>query len=43
MKQDLNNKNIDKNFKLMVLSAIVLVVLFSYTIYKSSTNIQGVR
>ena len=34
MKQDLNNKNIDKNFKLMVLSAIVLVVLFSYTIYK---------
>ena len=42
MKQDLNNKNIDKNFKLMVLSAIVLVVLFSYTIYKSSTNIQGV-
>ena len=42
MKQDLNNRNIDKNFKLMVLSAIVLVVLFSYTIYKSSTNIQGV-
>ena len=42
MKQDLNNKNIDTNFKLMVLSAIVLVVLFSYTIYKSSTNIQGV-
>ncbi|MCT7533042.1 AAA family ATPase [Aliarcobacter cryaerophilus] len=42
MKQDLNNKNIDKNFKLMVLSAIVLVVLFSYTIYKSSTNIQGI-
>src|SRR5574344_743240 len=42
MKKNLNNKNIDKNFKLMVLSAIVLVVLFSYTIYKSSTNIQGV-
>lgn len=42
MKQDSNNKNIDKNFKLMVMSAIALIVLFSYTIYKSSTNIQGV-
>lgn len=41
MKQDLNDKNIDKNFKLMLLSALVLVILFSYTIYKSSTNIQG--
>lgn len=42
MKQDLNDKNIEKNFKLMIISAIVLVVLFVYTIYKSSTNIQGV-
>lgn len=42
MKQDLNNKNIDKNFKLMLISALVLVILFSYTVYKSSANIQGV-
>lgn len=42
MKQDLNDKNIEKNFKLMIISAIVLVVLFAYTIYKSSNNIQGI-
>ncbi|WP_258237615.1 MULTISPECIES: AAA family ATPase [Arcobacteraceae] len=41
MQQDSNNKNIEKNFKLMIISAIVLVVLFSYTIYKSSSSIQG--
>ncbi|RBQ32126.1 cell division protein FtsH [Arcobacter sp. FW59] len=41
MQQDSNNKNIEKNFKLMIISAIVLIVLFSYTIYKSSSNIQG--
>jgi ATP-dependent metalloprotease FtsH len=35
-----NNKNIDKNFKLMALSAVVLLVLFLYTIYKSSSHIQ---
>ena len=41
MKQDLNNKNIEKNFKLMIISAITLLVLFIYTIYKSSSSIQG--
>jgi cell division protease FtsH len=41
MLQDSNNKNIDKNFKLMALSAVVLLVLFIYTIYKSSSHITG--
>ena len=41
MSQDSNNKNLDKNFKLMALSAVVLLVLFIYTIYKSSSHIQG--
>ena len=41
MSQDSNNKNIDKNFKLMAMSAVVLLILFIYTIYKSSTHIQG--
>ncbi len=36
-----DNKNIDKNFKLMALSAIVLLILFLYTIYKSSVHIQS--
>ncbi len=36
-----NDKNIDKNLKLMALSAIVLLILFVYTIYKSSATIQG--
>lgn len=40
MKQDLN-KSSDKNFKLMIISALVLVILFIYTIYKSGTIIQG--
>ena len=31
MKQDLNSKNINKNFKLMIISALVLVILFVYT------------
>ncbi len=37
MSQDSN----DKNIKLMVLSATVLVVLFLYTVYKSSVHIQS--
>lgn len=41
MKQDLNSKSIDKNFKLMIISALVLVILFIYTIYKSKTVIEG--
>ena len=41
MSQDSNNKNLDKNFKLMALSAVVLLVLYIYTIYKSSSHIQG--
>ena len=39
-KNDLE-KNIDKNFKLMAMSAVVLLILFIYTIYKSSSHIQG--
>lgn len=41
MLPDSNKKNIDKNFKLMAMSAIVLLILFIYTIYKSSSHIQG--
>src|SRR5574344_1378392 len=41
MKQDLNSRNIDKNFKLMIISALILVILFVYTIYKSKTVIEG--
>ena len=41
MSQDSNNKNLDKNFKLMAISALVLLILFIYTIYKSSSHIQG--
>lgn len=43
MSQDSNKieKNLDKNFKLMAISAIVLIILFLYTIYKSSAHIQN--
>ncbi|PIF03426.1 MAG: cell division protein FtsH, partial [Arcobacter sp.] len=37
MSQDSNNKNI----KLMFMSATVLIILFLYTIYKSSVHIQN--
>lgn len=35
-----NSNKLDKNIKLMGLSAIVLIVLFLYTLYKSSEHIQ---
>ncbi len=35
-----SNKKLDKNMRLMALSAIVLLVLFVYTLYKSSDHIQ---
>jgi len=41
MLQDSNKKGMDKNLKLMIISAVVLVVIFIYTIYKSSLSIQG--
>ena len=45
MLQDSNNKDLekslDKDFKLMAMSAVVLLILFVYTIYKSSSHIQG--
>ncbi|MGE4381637.1 MAG: AAA family ATPase [Arcobacter sp.] len=41
MLQDSNDKNIDKNLKLMAISAVVLLILFVYTLYKSSSTIQG--
>lgn len=41
MSQDSNNKNLEKNFKLMAMSAVILLILFLYTIYKSSAHIAG--
>ena len=38
-----SNSNMDKNLKLMVLSASILVALFIYTIYKSSSHIEGTQ
>ncbi len=40
MSQNLN-KNLDKNVKFMVVSATVLLILFLYTLYKSSDYIQS--
>lgn len=40
MSRDSNKKLLDKNMKLMGLSAIVLLVLFVYTLYKSSDHIK---
>ncbi|AXH14894.1 cell division protein FtsH [Malaciobacter mytili] len=36
-----SNKKLDKNLKLMSLSATILLILFIYTMYKSSTQIEG--
>ena len=36
-----NGKNNEKNLKLMLLSGLVLVILFFYTMYKSSAHIQN--
>jgi ATP-dependent metalloprotease FtsH len=36
-----NNETMDKNLKLMGMSAIILVALFIYTIYKSSASIHS--
>lgn len=41
MWQDSNKQNRDKNLKLMMLSGTVLIVLFFYTIYKSSSHLQN--
>ncbi len=41
MSQNLNKKNLDKNVKLMAISAIVLFVLFIYTLFKSKDFIQS--
>ncbi len=42
MFQDLNNKQQqDRNLKMMSISAIVLIILFIYTLVKSDTAIQG--
>ena len=46
MLQNSNKKNsevvVDKNLKLMAMSAIVLLALFIYTIYKSSASINSI-
>ncbi len=36
-----NSSNLDKNLKLMGISSIALIILFFYTIYKSSSYIQS--
>lgn len=36
-----SNKNNEKNIKLMLLSGLVLIILFFYTMYKSSAHIQN--
>ena len=41
MSQDSDNKALDKNFKLMAMSAIVLAILFVYTLFKGGSHIQG--
>jgi len=41
MSQDSDNKALDKNFKLMAISAMVLLILFVYTLYKGGSHIQG--
>jgi len=39
--EKLTQKNLEKNLKMMGLSAIVLIVLFGYTLIKSENTIQG--
>ena len=41
MSQNLDKKALDKNFKLMAISAIVLLILFVYTLYKGGSHIEG--
>ena len=41
MSQNSDNKLLDKNFKLMALSAVVLLILFLYTLYKGGSHIEG--
>jgi len=41
MLQNSDKKNFDKNLKMMSISAAILIALFVYTIYKSSSHIQG--
>lgn len=41
MSQHSNKNKLDKNIKFMALSAVVLIVLFLYTLYKSSAYIQA--
>lgn len=41
MSQNSNNGNLDKNIKFMAISAIILIVLFVYTLYKSSDYIDS--
>ncbi len=41
MSRDSNKNILDKNFKLMGMSAIILLVLFLYTLYKSSDHIKS--
>jgi len=41
MSQNSDNKVLDKNFKLMAMSAVVLLILFVYTLYKGGSHIEG--
>ena len=41
MSQNSDKKIIDKNFKLMAISAMVLLILFMYTLFKGGVHIEG--
>ena len=41
MSQNSNKKTIDKNFKLMAVSATILVILFTYTLYNNTASVQS--
>ena len=43
MLQNSDKASFDKNLKMMSISATILIVLFVYTIYKSSSHIDGVN
>ncbi len=41
MSQNSNKKTIDKNFKLMAVSATILVILVIYTLYNNTASVQS--
>ena len=41
MSQNSNKKTIDKNFKLMAVSATILVILVTYALYNNTASVQS--